>query len=57
MYLFTFGLLGKTHGMAVAYFKALYRHLLTKAAISTIKLDSLQAESQTRSHPKKRQMC
>lgn len=37
MCLFTFGLLAKTLSMVVAYFSALFRHLLRKAAISTIR--------------------
>lgn len=53
MCLFTVGLLGKIVSMYVAYFKALFRYLLRKAAISTVRMGSLRPESQTQNHPNK----
>jgi hypothetical protein len=55
MCLFTFGLLGKTVRIFVAYFKALFQHLLSKTAISTIRIGSLRPESQTQNRPNKNQ--
>ena len=53
--LYLYLLLGKTLNMFVACSKALFRHLLRKAAISTIRIGSLRPESQTQNHPNKRQ--